>query len=59
MVRIAVSSVHVLLDGVDHFTGDGFSGGGGKVLGAKIVCVSCRTEGGRLGGIMKCNISSL
>lgn len=37
MVRTAVSSVHVLLEGVDHFTGDGVSGAGGNVLGAKIL----------------------
>lgn len=59
MKRVAVSSVQVSLDGVDHLTGEGASGAGGSVLGAKILCVSCKTEGAKLGGIRKCNVSSL
>lgn len=45
--------------GLDHLTGDGFGGGGGRVAGASALWVAVNTAGGTLGGIMKCSFSSL
>jgi hypothetical protein len=56
---MAVSEDQELVGGVTHFTGDGVSGAGGSVVGARRDCVRTNTGDGRFGGITKCKISSL
>lgn len=40
-------------------SGEGFTGGGGSVVGAKAACVDDTTVEGTFGGIMKWMVSSL
>ena len=58
-MRYGVSEDHELVGAVTHFTGDGVSGGGGSVAGARRDLVKIKTEDGRFGGITKWSISSL
>ena len=53
-------SVDQVLDGSDfHFTGDGVSGEGGSIAGARRDFVAESTLSDRFGGIRKCKCSSL
>jgi hypothetical protein len=59
MVRMGVSLDDVLEGGVNHLTGEGVAGAGGRVAGASKAWVRLKTGGGRFGGTRKCNVSSL
>lgn len=58
-VRSGVPTVRVAGEVVAHLTDDGVAGGGGSVAGAMSDWVSASIEGARLGGMMKCKVSSL
>lgn len=56
---MGASTDHELEGIMVHFTGEGVLAGGGRVAGAKTDCVSKRTTGSTLGGMIKCIVSSL
>ena len=58
-MRSGVSTVRVAGEVVAHLTDDGVAGGEGREAGARSDCVNASTGAARLGGMMKCRVSSL